>query len=50
MGLEYGKSLPEKAAQLIGFGQQQAAEQPLPGAVQTSEGGGLIPSGTAREK
>ncbi len=50
LGLEYGKSLPEKAAQLIGFGQQQAAEQPLPGAVETSEGGGLIPSGTVRDK
>ena len=47
LAMEYGKSLPEKAAQLIGFGQQQAAEQPLPTAPTTTDDGGLSPDGAA---
>lgn len=45
LAMEYGKSLPEKAAQLIGFGQQQAAEQPLPTAPTSTDDGGLSRDG-----
>lgn len=50
MAMEYGKSLPEKAAQLIGFGQEQTSGQALPTSPAASDDGGLIPAGTARRQ